>query len=126
MSEPAGRFCWRECVPNRVLDVVRLQPDRVPRPLLGHPQAVLFNDLIFLSGQMATDYSTGVVPAEGRTNPIFPYWQVRMDSQAMQIIETIKEILAASGADVDDAAKVVSFHTDLRELPASMATRNRY
>ena len=113
-------------MPNRVLDVVRLQPDRVPRPLLGHPQAVLFDDLIFLSGQMATDYSTGVVPAEGRTNPIFPYWQVRMDFQAMQIIETIKEILAASGADVDDAAKVVSFHTDLRELPASMATRNRY
>jgi enamine deaminase RidA (YjgF/YER057c/UK114 family) len=120
-------FGWEgKGVASTLTKIVRLQPESVPRPQLGHPQAVVFDDLIFLSGQMATDYSTGVVPAEGRSNVDFPYWQIRMDFQAARIIETIKEILAAAGANADDAAKVVSFHTDLRELPSSMATRTKY
>ena len=111
---------------SQVSQIVRLQPDGVPRPPLGHPQAVMFENFVFLSGQMATDYATGIVPAEGRTNADFPYWQVRMDYQATQVIETTQQILAAASAEPDDAVKVVSFHTDLRELPSSMAARTRY
>src|SRR5438105_11339022 len=111
---------------RELAEIVRLEPDTVPRSPLGHPQAVCYERFVFVSGQMATDYATGVVPTEARTNADFPYWQVRMDFQAAQILETIKRILGTVDATLDDAAKVVSFHTDLRELPSSMATRTKY
>lgn len=111
---------------RQVSDIVRIRPDNVPRPPLGHPQAVAYDRFVFVSGQMATDYATGIVPAEAASNVDFPYWQVRMDFQAARVIETIKELLGTVGATLDDAVKVVSFHTDLRELPSSMATRTKY
>src|SRR6185295_14267636 len=97
----------------------------VPGSPLGHPHAVAVDDFVFLSGQMATDYRTGVVPALSGSLPDTPYWHLRMEHQARQILDTTRTVLDAAGSTLDDCLKVVSFHTDLRELPSSMGARTQ-
>jgi enamine deaminase RidA (YjgF/YER057c/UK114 family) len=97
----------------------------VPRSPLGHPHAVAVDDFVFVSGQMATGYRTGVVPALSASLPDTPYWHLRMEHQARQIIETTETVLEAAGSTLADCLKVVSFHTDLRELPSSMGVRTQ-
>jgi enamine deaminase RidA (YjgF/YER057c/UK114 family) len=104
----------------------RIDVEAVGRPLLGHPQAVVAHPYVFLSGQMATDYVTGVVPESGRSKPQTPYWEQRMKGQAARVIENTRAVLNEAGTDLEKVVKVVSFHTDLRELPISMETRTKY
>jgi enamine deaminase RidA (YjgF/YER057c/UK114 family) len=104
----------------------RLDVDAVGKPVLGHPQAVIAHPYVFLSGQMATDFGTGIVPESGRTKPETPYWVQRMKGQAERIIESTRAVLNEAGTDLANVAKVVTFHTDLRELPISMETRTQY
>jgi len=107
--------------PIRIIDV-----EVAGRPMLGHPQAVIAHPFVFVSGQMATDYLTGIVPESGRTKPETPYWVQRMKGQATRVVESTRAVLQAAGTDLENTAKVVSFHTDLRELPISMETRTQY
>src|SRR5690606_641020 len=108
----------REKLPIEVVDV----PEMARSPL-GHPQAVTVGDYVLLAGQMATDYETGVVPHLGQTLPDAPYWHVRMEHQAEHVIASTRTLLEAAGSSLDRCVKVTSFHTDLRELPSSMAVR---
>jgi len=104
----------------------RIDVEAAGKPLLGHPQAVVVHPYVFVSGQMATDWETGIVPESGQSKPLTPYWEQRMNGQAARVVETTKAILNAAGTDLENVAKVVSFHPDLRELPISMETRTRY
>ena len=78
-------------------------PD-IPQPLMPYSPAVKAADWIFVSGQLASDFKTGIDPAAIPVNPNLE------DEQALQsrfVMETLKRTLEAGGADIaKDVARI--------------------
>lgn len=73
---------------------------------------VRVGDLLFLAGQVGRDDALNVV--EDR------------EAQFIQAFENVKKVLAAAGATLDDVVDMVTYHTDMRDLPLFIDVRNRY
>ncbi len=80
----------------------------------GFSQAVRAGNLIFLAGQMPVDPDGTVVSAG----------DVR--GQTRQTFENIKAVLAEAGASMNDIVDMVSYHTDMADLPAVMEVKGEY
>lgn len=78
-------------------------PD-IPQPLMPYSPAVKAADWIFVSGQLASDFKTGIAAEAKPANPNL------QDEQALQsrfVMETLKRTLAAGGADIGkDLARI--------------------
>lgn len=78
-------------------------PD-IPQPLMPYSPAVKAADWIFVSGQLASDFKTGIAPEAIPANGNL------VDEQALQsrfVMETLKRTLAAGGADLaKDVARI--------------------
>lgn len=75
---------------------VTIWPD-IPQPMMPYSPAVKAADWIFVSGQLATDFKTGIAPEARAANPNIA------DEQALQsrfVMETLERTLAAGGADI--------------------------
>ena len=70
---------------------------------LPFPKAVRAGDLVFVSGQMATDASGQMV--EGG-----------IEAQTRQVMDNIKAILAEAGCTMDDVVKCTCFIDDARDF----------
>jgi enamine deaminase RidA (YjgF/YER057c/UK114 family) len=79
---------------------------------LGYAPAVRHGSTIYVSGQLGRDAQLRVV--------------VDKEAQFVQVFENIATVLTAAGATFDDVVDVVSYHTDLRDLPLYLAVRDRY
>lgn len=78
-------------------------PD-IPQPLMPYSPAVKAADWIFVSGQLASDFKTGI-PPEAR--PINPNLGNEQATQSRYVMETLKRTLAAGGADLSkDVARI--------------------
>jgi reactive intermediate/imine deaminase len=80
----------------------------------GFSQAVRAGDLLFLAGQMPVDRDAAVVAAGD------------IRGQARQTFENIGAVLATAGATFDDLVELVSYHTDLADLPAVAEVKAEY
>lgn len=69
-------------------------------------------NLLFVSGQVGRDEQLNVV--EGK------------EAQFTQAFENVRKVLAAAGATLDDVVDMVSYHTDMRDLPLFIQVRDRY
>ncbi|MEV6218198.1 RidA family protein [Nocardia sp. NPDC051833] len=69
---------------------------------LHFSQAVRAGNLIWVSGQVGIDRSTGE-PADG------------MDAQARIAFEGVRTVLEAAGASLSDVVELMTFHTDMRQ-----------
>lgn len=77
-----------------------LSTDRAPAAIGPYSQAVRTGNLLFLSGQLGLDPTTGVLP-EG------------IRAQAEQSFRNVKAILEAAGAGFANVVKVTIFITNL-------------
>lgn len=77
--------------------------DRAPKPVGPYSQAVIYEKLIFVSGQIGIDPSTGKLK-EG------------FEEQVRQIFKNIDEILLSSGTSRDMVLRVVVYMTDLSKF----------
>ena len=71
-------------------------PD-IPQPLMPYSPAVKAGGWVFVSGQLASDFTTGIAPQARAANPNL------VDEQALQsryVMENLKRTLAAAGADI--------------------------
>ena len=68
--------------------------------------------LLFVAGQVGRDQNLDVV--EGK------------EAQFVQAFENVKTVLAAAGATFDDVVDMVTYHTDMRDLPLFMSVKDRY
>lgn len=71
-------------------------PD-IPQPLMPYSPAVKAADWVFVSGQLASDFRTGIAAQARAANPNL------VDEQALQsrfVMETLKRTLTAAGADI--------------------------
>jgi 2-iminobutanoate/2-iminopropanoate deaminase len=77
-----------------------------PQPIGPYSQAVKFNNLIFTSGQIPIDPSSGKL-IDGD-----------IKAQTKQTIENLKNILEAGGSDISKVLKVTVFLKDITEFAA--------
>jgi reactive intermediate/imine deaminase len=98
-------------VPGRVV-----QSD-APRPLANYSEAVVVGDLVFIAGQLASDFKTGV-PREARVDPAFPYYGSDIKRQARYVLENIARTFRAAGTSMAHVVKAQVFMTDLRHFAA--------
>jgi reactive intermediate/imine deaminase len=77
-----------------------LSTDQAPAALGPYSQAIRTGSLVFLSGQIGLDPSTGAL-AEG------------FEAQVHQAFRNLSAVAKASGATLDDAVKLTLFLTDL-------------
>jgi enamine deaminase RidA (YjgF/YER057c/UK114 family) len=98
-------------VPGRVV-----QSD-APRPLANYSEAVVVGDLVFIAGQLASDFRTGV-PRQARVDPAFPFYGSDIARQTRYVLENIARTLKAAGTSLEHTVKAQVFHTDLRNFAA--------
>jgi enamine deaminase RidA (YjgF/YER057c/UK114 family) len=103
---PARFLKW-----STVISIETLSSDRIPRPLANYNQAVRVGDLIFLAGQLASDYTTGI-PEEVRIPGEYPYYGSAMEKQTRYILDNIKTLLEDIGSDMEHVVKTQVFIMD--------------
>ena len=80
----------------------------------GYSQAVRAGGLLFVAGQMPVDSQVQVVGAGD------------IRAQTRQVFENLKAVLAAAGGTLDDVVELVSYHTDMADLPGVMEVKGEY
>ncbi|MEP9380490.1 RidA family protein [Aquabacter sp. CN5-332] len=88
-----------------------------PKPLANYSEAVETGGLLFLAGQLASDFKTGVAP-EARRDPAFPFYGSDIKLQTRYIMENLKRTLAAADASLEQVVKAQVFLTDLTYFAA--------
>lgn len=78
--------------------------DGAPAAIGPYSQAIGSGDLVFCSGQIGIDPSTGALVGEDIT------------SQTMQVLKNLRAVLAARGLDLSDIVKTTIFLTDLNDF----------
>lgn len=79
---------------------------------LYYAPAVKVGDTIYVAGQVGRDAQMNVV--EGA------------EAQFVQAFENLNTILTAAGATLADAVELVTYHTDMRQLPLFAEVKDRY
>lgn len=80
--------------------------DRAPRPLQGAPynQAVVAGGMVFCSGQLGLDPSSGALVEGG------------VAAQAARALDNLRGVLEAAGSGLDRVVKTTVFVTDLGDF----------
>ena len=76
-----------------------------PKPVGPYNQAVLINDTLYVSGQIAINPQTGELNKGG------------IEGQTRQVMENLKAILTAAGMDFSHVVKCSIFLTDMANFP---------
>lgn len=77
-----------------------------PEPIGPYSQAIVFNNMVFISGQIAIDPESGKL-IEGN-----------IKEQTKQTIRNVENILTAAGSDISKVIKVTVYLKDINEFTA--------
>jgi 2-iminobutanoate/2-iminopropanoate deaminase len=83
-----------------------ISTDEAPKAIGPYSQAVEFEKLIFLSGQVAINPKTGNIDS------------VTIEDQTEQVLTNLSSILRASGSDLSHVVKCTVFLADMEEFQA--------
>jgi 2-iminobutanoate/2-iminopropanoate deaminase len=83
------------------MKITTIQTEKAPTPAGHYSQAVVYNGLVFVAGQLAIDPQTG----EKKLGSI--------EEQTEQALKNIGEILKAAGSDMNLVLKMTVFVTDI-------------
>jgi enamine deaminase RidA (YjgF/YER057c/UK114 family) len=97
---------------NREREVIVPKELEVAHESFHYSPAVKVGDTLYVSGQVGRDAKLNVV--EGR------------EAQYIQAFENLNAVLAAAGATFRDVVDLVSYHTDIADLPLFMEVKDRY
>lgn len=99
--------------------------DRVPVNFPGVPHGVQAGDLVFVQGQIASDFRTPLAK-EAQASPF--WYETSMERQTKYVIDNLAKILEAADSSLDDVVKAHVYLTDLdnfQEFEAVWASRFR-
>jgi len=88
--------------------------EAAPKAIGPYSQAVKWNGLVFLSGQIPLDPATGQL-IEGD-----------IVAQTTQVFENLKAVLQAAGSSLDRVVKTTVFLKDMAEFPRMNETYSTY
>jgi len=77
-----------------------------PEPIGPYSQAIQHGNMLFISGQVAIQKSTGNIIT------------ANIADETVQVMENLKEILTAAGMDFSDVVKSTIFLKDMNNFPA--------
>jgi 2-iminobutanoate/2-iminopropanoate deaminase len=83
------------------MDITTVSTPNAPTPAGHYSQAVVYNGLVFVAGQLAIDPQTGA----RLTGPI--------EEQTEQCLKNISEILNAAGSDLSRVLKMTVYISDI-------------
>lgn len=83
------------------MKITTIQTENAPIPAGHYSQAVAYNGLVFVAGQLAIDAQTG----ERKLGSI--------EEQTEQALKNVSEILKAAGSDMNLVLKMTVFVTDI-------------
>ena len=83
-------------------------------------QAVKAGPYVFLSGQMATDFETGIAK-EAQVDSDFPFHSSPARLEAEYVLKNVEAICQAAGTSVTNLVKRRVHHTDLKDIPKAEA-----
>ena len=86
-----------------------VQSDRLPAPIGPYSPGMIFDRLILVSGQGATDPATGQLAG------------LDIETQTEQALRNIAAILEAAGAGLEHVLRCGVFLVDMRDFPAMNA-----
>ena len=95
---------------------VRHQPvlsEALPRPVGPYVPGMIFERLVFVSGQGATDPATGQLAGDD------------IETQTEQVLKNVRTILEAAGSRMDCVLRCGVFLTDMAEFPRMNAVYER-
>lgn len=92
--------------------------DGMAGPLGHEPHAIKAGPLVFLSGQLATDWKSGVAP-EARVDANFPHHESAVKKQARYIIDNVERICTAAGTSARNLLRRRAHYADLADMGAA-------
>lgn len=75
--------------------------DKAPKPVGPYSQALIYKDLVFVSGQIPIDPGSGEVVSSN------------FEVQTRRVLENLKAILEAAGSSMDKVLKVTVYLSDM-------------
>lgn len=88
--------------------------NNAPNAIGPYSQAVIANDLLFTSGQIAIDPATNTVEAK------------TIEEQTTQVCENLKAVVEAAGTDMSKVVKTVCFLADINDFGAFNEIYGKY
>jgi 2-iminobutanoate/2-iminopropanoate deaminase len=85
-----------------------------PKAIGPYSQAVAWNGLVYLSGQIPLDPTTGQLVEGGITE------------QTVRVLDNLKAVLEAAGSDLEHVLKTTVFLKDMAEFAAMNEVYGRY
>ena len=82
------------------------------RQRFGYSPGVKVGNMLYIAGQVGRDTELDVI--EGK------------EAQFAQAFENVKKVLTEAGATFDNVVEMVTYHTDMRDLPLFIEVKNRY
>jgi 2-iminobutanoate/2-iminopropanoate deaminase len=92
-----------------------IQTPQAPAPVGPYNQAIRAGSMVFCSGQVALDPSTGSVVGGGD-----------VAQEAEQVMKNLEAVLSAAGASFKDVVKTTVFLTDMQDFATVNAVYARY
>ena len=92
----------------------KIHTDNAPAAIGPYSQAIVHGDLVFTSGQIPINPTTGNVDAEGIT------------AQTEQVMKNLAAVLTAAGASFESAIKTTCFLSDMADFSAFNEVYARY
>ena len=93
-------------------------------PRVAYSPAVKAGPFVFISGQVASDFKTGI-PSEAAINPNFPNHGINIEQQANYIANNLRTTLEASGSSLEQCVSFTLYHTDANELHSASQVLQR-
>lgn len=90
-------------------------PAALPKPVMGYSPVVKAGPFVFVSGQVASDFVTGV-PPEARINAEFPHHGSNIERQTAFINKKLQAALEDAGSSLANCVFLNLYHTHAHEL----------
>ena len=83
-----------------------ISTDNAPKAIGPYSQGTIFNDILFLSGQIAINPQSGNIESSG------------IEGQTEQVMKNLQNVLKAGGSDLSKVLKCTVFLQDLEDYAA--------
>lgn len=91
-----------------------VKTDKAPLPIGPYNQAVVFNGMVFASGQIAINPESGELVLDN------------IEAETKQVLDNVKAVLEAAGSSLEQAIKVSVFVKDINQFGRINAVYAQY
>ena len=90
-------------------------PESMPRPRVAYSPLVKAGPFVYVSGQLASDFSTGI-PTAAKINAEFPHHGSNIERQTDFVLKYLRTTLEAGGSSLENCLLLGIYQTDPDEL----------